>query len=66
MRHLYLIFLKNEATMTHAHYRAVSMMDVDCWATIVELLSVVDHNRRPNARDADPFGEVHVILFGDE
>ena len=49
-----------------AHYRAVSMMDVDCWATIVELLSVVDHNRRPNARAADPFGEVHVILFGDE
>ena len=41
------------------------MMDVDCWATIVELLSVVDHNRRPNARAADPFGEVHVVLFGD-
>ena len=58
--------LKNEATMIHAHYRAVSMMDVDCWATIVELLSVVDHNRRPNARAADPFGEVHVILFGDD
>ena len=52
--------------MVHEHYRAVSMMDVDCWATIVELLSVVDHNRRPNARAADPFGEVHVILFGDE
>ena len=41
------------------------MMDVDCWATIAELLSVVDHNRRPAARSADPFGEMHVVLFGD-
>ena len=40
-------------------------MDCDCWSTIVELLSVVDHNRRPNAFAADPFGEVHVVLFGD-
>ena len=41
------------------------MMDVDCWATIVELLSVVDHSRRPAARSADPFGEMHVVLFGE-
>ena len=41
------------------------MMDVDCWASIVELPSVVDHSRRPNARAADPFGEVRVVLFGD-
>ena len=39
-------------------------MDVDCWATIVELLSVVDHNRRPAARSADPFGEMRVVLLG--
>jgi hypothetical protein len=43
----------------------VSMMDVDCWATIVEMLSIVDHNRRANVHDSDPFGQIHVILFGD-
>ena len=43
----------------------VSMMDIDCWKTIVNLLSDVDHNRRAIARDNDPFGYMHVILFGD-
>ena len=43
----------------------VSMMDEDCWKTIVKLLSDVDHNRHPNARYADDFGHMHIILFGD-
>ena len=50
--------------MPHARIQ-VSMMDVDCWATIIELLSVVDHNRRPAVRAADSLGEVHIALFGD-
>lgn len=40
-------------------------MDVDCWATIVSLLSTVDHNRRPDTCSDDPFGEMHLVLFGD-
>ena len=43
----------------------VSMIDTVCWATIEGLLSTVDHNRNPDARHADPFGRMHVILFGD-
>ena len=45
----------------------VSMIDTACWSTIVDLLSIVDHNRRPNANAAaeDPFGHMHVLLFGD-
>ena len=43
----------------------VSMVDVDCYCTIAELLSIIDHSRRPNAREADTFGNMHVILFGD-
>jgi hypothetical protein len=43
----------------------VSMMDVDCWATIKHLLSNVDHSKRPTAHGGHAFGQVHVILFGD-
>ena len=46
----------------------VSMIDVDCWSTIVDLLSIIDHNRRPNADarvEDDPFGCMHFVLFGD-
>ena len=45
----------------------VSMIDTACWSTIVDLLSILDHNRRPNAdaRVEDPFGRMHVVLFGD-
>jgi len=43
----------------------VSMVDVDCYSTIAELLSIVDHSRRPTVSGADAFGNMHVILFGD-
>ena len=43
----------------------VSMIDVDLWQSLEEILSVVDHNKRPKATDSDSFGAVHVILFGD-
>ena len=41
------------------------MIDVDCYATIAELLSIIDHSKRDNACDGDALGNVHVILFGD-
>ena len=40
------------------------MIDVRTWNTIVELLSVIDHNRRPNDQNTDVMGNIHVILFG--
>ena len=43
----------------------VSMIDKDCFNGIRDVLSVIDHSRRPNARAADCFGPVHVLLFGD-
>ena len=30
-----------------------------------DVLSTVDETRRPEARAADPFGSVHLLLFGD-
>jgi len=41
------------------------MMDSDCWSSISELLSIVDHNKRPDVEAADCFGALHVVLFGD-
>jgi len=43
----------------------ISMMDVDIWQGIEEVMSIVDHNRRPRASAGDNFGHVHVVLFGD-
>ena len=43
----------------------VSMLDTDCFTGICNVLSIIDHSRRPEARAADCFGPVHVILFGD-
>ena len=43
----------------------VSMLDVDCFSSLSEILSIVDHNKRPNAQGADTFGNVHMMLFGD-
>ena len=40
------------------------MIDVRTWNTIVELLSVIDHNRRPDDQNTDAMGNIHVILFG--
>ena len=42
----------------------VSMMDIDCWSSIVELLSMIDHGREPGVAVADTFGRTHIILFG--
>ena len=42
----------------------VSMIDVDCWTTVSELFAAVAHEKRPDARAADDFGEIHLILFG--
>ncbi len=42
------------------------MMDVDCWKSIAELLSLIDHNKRPEVvGGGDEFGPLHLILFGD-
>lgn len=44
----------------------ISMIDTDAWLAMAELLSIVDHTRRPDARDnADALGSLAVILFGD-
>ena len=42
----------------------VSMIDVDCWSAVSELFANVAHAKRPDARSADVFGELHLILFG--
>ena len=42
----------------------VSMIDVDCWSAVSELFATVAHAKRPDARSADVFGELHLILFG--
>ena len=41
------------------------MIDEKCWNVISELLSVIDHSRRPNDANAEAMGNVHIILFGD-
>ena len=43
------------------------MMDTEAWNAIAGILSCVDHSRRPHASsvDDDPFGALHVLLFGD-
>lgn len=43
----------------------VSMIDVDAWTAMVELLSIADHSRRPDQSVSDAFGNIHVLLFGD-
>ena len=42
----------------------VSMIDVDCWATVSAMFAAVTHSKRPDARAADDFGEINLILFG--
>ena len=43
------------------------MVDTDTWNATVGILSTVDHTRRPHAssENDDPFGALHVLLFGD-
>jgi RecG-like helicase len=43
----------------------VSMIDIDLFHSIVEILSCIDHNKRPDVMCDDPFGDIHIILFGD-
>ena len=38
------------------------MLDVDCWSTVAELCSVIDHSRRPDARAADAFGNMRLSV----
>ena len=42
----------------------VSMIDIYCCRTITTMFSIIDHSKRPHARDADSFGNLHVLLFG--
>ena len=42
----------------------VSMIDDACFSGICNVLSIIDHTRRPNVGAADCFGPVHVLLFG--
>ena len=44
----------------------VSMIDDACFAGICDVLSIIDHSRRPAERGADCFGPLHMLLFGDE
>ena len=41
------------------------MVDKQCFNGICEVLSTIDHSRRPDANSADCFGSVHMLLFGD-
>ena len=42
-------------------------MDTEAWNAITGVCSCVDHARRPHASSEadDPFGALHVLLFGD-
>ena len=42
-----------------------SMLDIKCYEGIEIVLSMIDHNRRPDVRTSDTFGLMHFILFGD-
>lgn len=43
----------------------VSMIDEIAWMAIGQLLSLIDHSRRPDDMNADALGDLHVVLFGD-
>ena len=42
-----------------------SMLDTACWSSVEEVLSIIDHSKRPAAKDDSSFGDLHVVLFGD-
>ena len=42
-----------------------SMLDGDGYSAIEEVLSITDHNRRPNGDSHDAIGNMHLLLFGD-
>ena len=40
----------------------ISMIDVDAWLAMAEMLSLADHSRRPEApADGDPFGSIALV-----
>ena len=39
----------------------VSMIDDACFAGICDVLSIIDHSRRPAERGADCFGPLHML-----
>ena len=41
-----------------------SMLNLRCFEGIQEVLGIIDHSRRPGVTTSDPFGSVHMILFG--
>ena len=43
-----------------------SMIDDACFSGICNVLSMIDHSRRPNATEADCFGAVHMLVFGGD
>ena len=42
-----------------------SMMDDGCFTSIEEVLSLVEHTKKPSFRGESHLGEMHLILFGD-
>ncbi len=42
-----------------------SMLHDNGWTAVEDLLSTIDHSKRPKARDADRYDQVHLILFSD-
>ena len=43
-----------------------SMLDLRCFEKIQKILGIIDDSRRPGVTTSDPFGSVHMILFGGE
>ena len=44
----------------------ISMLDAACWSSVEEVLSIIDHSKRPTAsKEESRFGQLHVLLFGD-
>ena len=43
----------------------VNMLDEKRFAGVCEVLSTMNHGKRPHTREADCFGPVNLIAFGD-
>ncbi len=42
----------------------VSMVDIDCWQKILEVLAIAQQTRRPTGQPQDNIGDLHLVLFG--
>jgi hypothetical protein len=41
-------------------------LDTDIWTSVEDVLSLIDHTKRPGASRAESrYGHLHVVLFGD-